>query len=816
MLETLWQDLRFGARMLRRSPGFTFVAVFALALGIGANTAIFSVVNAILLRPLPYPNAAQLVRLHRTRGDDSAGRSPFSYPDFADLRAQSRSLQYVVAYAPWGGVLGTGGDEPERAYGADVSADLFPLLGVQPERGRAFTREEDREGGPPVIVISHALWQRRYGGDPDIIGRQVQLAGRSQTIIGVMPAGFQFPLGRAEPTDVWMPFTTEMARTSAEAMTARGQTFIPVIAGLAPGVTTEQASAELNTIAQALEQQYPDTNAARRFRVVSLHEDLVGDVRSALLILLGAVGFVLLIACANVANLLLARSTSRGKEIAIKSALGAGRARIVRQLLTESLLLALCGGAVGLLLAVWGVDALVAASPREFPRLEEIGLDARVLGFTFGVSALTGLFFGLAPALQASKLDLNEALKEGGRGTTAGGQRGRLRGALVVAEVALSLVLLVGAGLLIKSFLTLLNTDLGYSTERILAVHLPLSRRYSQPEQQSAYLREVMERTKALPGVEGIAATSLLPLSGNDIVITFEVEGRPPAAPGAAPRGRYNIVSPEYFNVMGMILQRGRGFSEQDVAGSPGVVIISESLAARYFPDEDPIGKRIIVDRNEGGDPPREIIGIVGDVRHASLEEEAQPEYYLSYLQTPARNTEVVVRAANNDPASLAPAVRAAIKEMNPEQLIWEMRTMSDLVGQSVAPRRFHMLLLGLFAGVALLLAGVGIFGVMNYVVSQRTHEIGVRIALGAQSRDVLKMVVGQGIRLAALGVGIGLAGALAVTRVLASLLYEVSPTDPLVFGSVAALLLAVALAACYIPARRATKVDPMTALRYE
>nr|MBA2503680.1 ABC transporter permease [Pyrinomonadaceae bacterium] len=553
-------------------------------------------------------------------------------------------------------------------------------------------------------------------------------------------------------------------------------------------------------------------------RVGSLHEAVVGDVRPALLVLLGAVGFVLLIACANVANLLLARAAARGKEIAIRTALGASRARVVRQLLTESVLLAIMGGGLGLLFALWGVDLLVVASPADLPRVREIGLDERVLVFTLGVSILTGIVFGVAPALQASKLELNETLKEGGRGSTEGARRNRVRSLLVITEVALSLMLLIGAGLLLKSFVRLLDTDPGYDAARVLSVTLPISRsKYAEPEKQTAYFQSILQRVRTLPGVETAGATNLLPLGNRDTFNTFNIEGRPPAAPGARTAARDAVLTPDYFRAMNIPVRRGRDFTERDTSGSPPVIMVNEAFARKYFKGEDALGERIIID-DEGNNPlpPREIVGIVGNTHHSSLDAEELEEYYVPFLQIPDRQMELVVRSSSSDPAALAPAVRNAIKEADKDQLVWEMKTMEERVAQSVAPRKFNTVLLGAFATVALLLAVVGIYGVMAYSVAQRTHEIGIRMALGAQKSDVVKMIVGQGMMLALAGVGVGLLGAFAVTRVMANLLYGVSATDPLTFVVISLLLVAAGLLACFIPALRATRVDPITALRYE
>ncbi|HWT02781.1 MAG TPA: ABC transporter permease [Pyrinomonadaceae bacterium] len=810
VVEELWQDLRYGVRMLRKNPGFTLVAVFTLALGIGANTAIFSVVNAVLLRPLSFANPERLVTLWGKSTDTGADRIPLSYLNFTDYKNQAQSFEHVAACDTSEAVLTSPDGEPESLNGARVSADLFPLLGVAPALGRAFSAEEDRPGGAAVVVISHGLWQRRFASDPQVVGREIVLGERSTKVVGVMQQGFTFPV-EEERADYWVPLAGDPNR--AQLLSNRHGKFLTIVARLKPGVRPEQAEAEMEVIARRLEAQYPDANTGWRTRLVPLQEDIVGGVRPALLILLGAVALVLLIACANVANLLLARAGARGREIAIRRALGAGRARIVRQLLTESLLLSLAGGGLGLLLAEWLIDVIVAAGPASLPRLADVNLDAKVLGFTLIVSALTGLVFGLAPAFRASKTGLGEPLKEGGRSSTEGARRNSLRGLLVVSEVALSLMLLVGAGLLIKSFVRLLRTDPGYQTERVLTASLSLSKtKYPEPEQQAAAYQQVLRRVAALPGVEAAGAASLLPLGGRDSYNVFQIEGRAPFAAGQGPNVRSQVVSPDYFRAMGIQLRRGRSFTEGDTKDSRQVVIINEAFARRHFSGEDPVAERLVI----GDEPPREIVGVVGSVRHRGLEEEPQPEFYVSYLQAPRSRLSLVVRAASIDPAKLADAVRGAVREVEKDQLVGEVRTMDTLVAHSVAPRRFQMLLMGSFAAVALLLAGVGIYGVMAYAVTQRRHEIGVRLALGAQRGDVIRLVVRQGMTPALLGAGIGLIGAFAGTRVIESLLYGVSAGDPLVFAGVSVLLLLTALLACYLPARRATGIDPAIALRHE
>jgi putative ABC transport system permease protein len=806
---------------LWKSPAFTLVAVLAVALGVGANTAIFSVVNAVLLRALPYENSERVAALYTGRGPSEPG-GPLSYPDLLDYRAQTRAFEYVAGYQGVGTVMSVAqGDEPERVRGTEVMADLFPALGVKPARGRVFTREEDVEGGPSVIVISDGLWRRRFGSDPNVVGREVGmgLTGRPATVIGVMPPGFKFPPDEAEALDYYTPFVAQNAKSNADSMKNRDSVFIPTVAKLRDGVPFEQAAAEVATVAERIAAEHPDTSTNRRARVVPLHEDLVGQVRPALLVLLGAVGLVLLIACANVANLLLARAASRGREIAVRTALGATRARVARQLMTESLMLSLAGGAAGLLLAVWGVDAVIKLSPANVvPRLAEASIDARVFLFALGVSVLTGLVFGLAPALSASKTDLAGSLKDGGRGGSAGRRRSRLRSALVVAEVALSLVLLVGAGLLIKSFRQLVTTDPGYSPARVLAVTVALNtKKFADDDSRAGYFREAVARIGRLPGVESAGLTRLLPLGRSDIFNSFQIAGRAPVAPGGRNAPRSYTVSPDYFRVLNIPVRRGRAFAAADVKSAQQVIVVNEAFVSRFFPGQEPLGQHVVLDGPDDKPlPPREVVGVVGNIRFESFRDEAQPEYYIPFEQAPAAVTQVVVRALGEDAAALTPSVRAALKGVDPNLLIWRTETMDELAGQSVAPQRFNVALLGFFAALAMLLAAVGLYGVMSYTVTQRRHEIGIRMALGAQSRDVLRLVVRQGMLLTLAGLGVGLAGALALTRLMVSLLYGVSATDPLVFAAVSLLLAAVALLASYIPARRATKVDPMVALRYE
>ena len=787
--------------------------MITLALGIGANSAIFSVVNAVLLRPLPFPEPARLVKLGEGSSMNHPERGVFSFPDYKDLQTQTQTLEHVAGYLNSGAMLSSDGLDPERVLGADVSSEYFQVLGVKPQRGRTFTREEDHPRAS-VVVISHGLWQRRFGGSEQVIGKQLKLGTASMTIIGVMPPGFEFPF-RTEHQDFWEPLD-DRPTPDREVRDART---LNVIGRAWAGVSVAQANAELRTIANRLTQQYPASNTDIVMGAASLHADLTGDIRPALFILLGAVAFVLLIACANVANLLLARATGLQKEIAIRSALGASRARIVRQLLVESLLLAFVGGGLGLLLATWSVDLLIAVGPSNIPRLQQVGLDVPVLVFALLLSALVGVGFGLVPALHASKPDLSDALKGANRGSSESIKRNRARSLLVVTEVALSLVLLIGAGLLLKSFVKLLETNPGFDATRIVTLDIPLSRqRYDTPAKQADFFHRLIERMRALPGVQSAGVVNLLPLGNADEALTFNIVGRPPFPAGSDAAANYTVVSSGYFAALKVPLRQGRLFGSEDKEKTPAVVLVSEELAREYFPGESPIGQRLIIDSDSGSDDvvAREIVGVVGDVRRESLEAAPVPEFYLPYEQAPERRMNLVVRTDADNPANMTATLREALKELDRDQMVWQTRTLDQLVAASIAGRRFNMLLLGLFAALAAVLAALGIYGVMAYSVTRRTHEIGIRMAVGAQTVDVLKLVVKDGMTLALIGVAFGLGGAFALTRLMSTLLFGVTPTDAPTFIGISACLLAVALIASYIPARRATKVDPLVALRYE
>jgi putative ABC transport system permease protein len=808
VLGDIWHDLRYGLRALLKNPGFTAVAVIALALGIGANSAIFSVVNTVLLRPLPYADPDRLVMVWE---DDTKHGYPRDTPapaNFFDWRAQNQVFEGMSATADQSFNL-TGVGDPERVDGQAVSANLFSLLGVEPQVGRAFLPEEDQPGEGRVVIMGHALWQRRFGADQGIVGKPVTLNGLSYTVVGVMPPGFQFP-GREE--ELWVP----LALTPQQAA-RRGSHYLRVVARLKPGVTVEQAQAEMNTIAARLQQQYPDANAEVGAAVVSLHEQVVGDIKPALLVLLGAVGLVLLIACANVANLLLARAASRQKETALRIALGASRWRLVRQFLTESVLLAALGGVVGLLLSVWGVSVLKSFIPENVSQVKAVAVDARVLAFTVLVSLLTGLLFGLAPATQASNFDLNETLKEGGRDSSSGGRGKRLRGLLVVAEVAVSLVLLIGAGLLINSFLRLRSVDPGFRTDHLLTMRVVLpQQKYPDQARRSAFYDELIRRVEAVPGVKSAAVTNWIPLVNQGDSVGVSVEGRPDPGPNR-PIVATRVVSPHYFQAMGIKLLSGRDFDERtDRADTPAVVVIDETMAKRLWPGEDPLGRRVTPGSPDSPDDWCQVVGVVKDVRQFELTAEPKPQMYMLYAQADFFAPRHLVVNTSVEPMSLAATVRKTVWDVDRDQPVSNVSTMEEVLSGSIARQRFSTLLLGVFAGVALVLAAVGLYGVMSYSVAQRTREIGLRMALGAQRGDVLRMVVGQGLKLVLVGVAIGLAAAFALTRVMSSLLFGVSATDPATLAAISLLLISVAALASYIPARRATRVDPLIALRYE
>jgi putative ABC transport system permease protein len=810
-LETVWQDLRYGLRLLLKTPVFTLIAILTLALGIGANTTIFSVVNAVWLRPLPYPDAEQLVLIsHRnTKREGNFELTPASY---LDLRRQNKSFEQIAAYVSYDFNL-TGAGEPERLKGLVVSSSLFPLLKVSPIAGRVFTEEDDRVGTPRVVLLSHELWQRRFGAQANLIGQTLTLEDKSYTVVGIMPPGFDFP---SKGTQLWEPLTLD-----ANLANNRRSFYLSSIARLNPGVTLTAAQSELNVIARNLGQAYPESNTDLVFSLAPLQESLVKDFKQALFVLMGAVAFVLLIACVNVANLLLARAATREKELAVRAALGAGRGRLMQQLLTESALLALCGGALGLFLSVWGVKALKLISPEgpgAIARLDEVGLDWRALVFTLGISCLTGMIFGLAPALHISKPNLLRAVKEGGRGfSSARGQR--LRGILVVVEIALSLVLLVGAGLLIRSFIRLQNVDVGFNPEHLLTLRVELSDSKSQDfARRVNFYEEVIERVRALPGVEAAGIANAAPIETPGIRSAIVIENKPDPSPSQPQIANYRVISPDYFRTLGVPLLKGRLLSAQDTPQTTAVVVINQAMARRFWGNDDPVGRRFRLGSRTPSAPWLTVAGVVGDMRQAGLGVAPFPELYMPFTQTHpnwARPRVLFIRTAG-DPSGLVGAVKSQIWSMDKNQTIYAVRTMEEIVDRWFAPRRFNMLLLGVFAALALALANVGIYGVISYAVSQRSHELGVRMALGAGRRDIFKLIVGQGLRLAIGGVSIGLIASLALTRWLKTLLFDVSATDPLIFGAITLLLLCVALLACWLPALRATKIDPMITLRSE
>ncbi len=796
---TLWQDLRYGLRILAKNPGFTAVAILTLALGIGANTAIFSVVNAVLLRPLPYKDSQQLVVLFTH--DTHEARNWVTFPDFQDWKRQSKLFDGIGAWVGQSVNL-TGQGEPKRVIGAFVSANFLPLLGIEPAIGRNFRSGEDEPGGDRIVIVSYGTWQGMLGGDPNLLGKALVLNGEPFTVIGITPQNFHSPLGDSQvflPCPYYPNFTQRRDRTSFAAL-----------GRMKPGVSLQQAQSEMDTIAARLAAQYPDTNAGRGILLETLHAVVVEDMRPQLLLLWAMVGLVLLIACANVANLLLARASGRSREMALRATLGAGRLRLIRQLLTETTLLWLAGGAVGVLLANWGVAGLATQLGPDVART--LRVDFAALAFTLGVSVFTGLLFGLGPALGLSRFNLNKSLKQGGSFFSAG-HAGLMRRVLVVMQVAMALLLLAGSGLLLRSLARVLHVSPGFDATHMLTMEYRLPRnKYPKDFQQWNFHREVVQRVSALAGVKSASALMALPFSGNGNVTPLELLDRPAPAPGHEPTTQANRADPNLLRTMGIPLIRGRFIAEQDTADQPAVAVINQTMARRYWPDGDPIDKQIRLPQ-EGFT--LRIVGVVGDVRQFSLEDPDQSQVYVPYAQHPFIFATLVVKTSG-DPLSLTKSVQQAVWSVDPDQPMWKIRTLESLVDRSLGQRRLIGSLLGGFAFLVLLLAALGIYGVMAYAVGQRTHEIGIRLALGAQPRDVLGLILGQGAKLALIGIAIGLIAALALTRLMATLLFGVSPFDPLTFASVAILLALVALAACYAPARRAMRVDPMVALRNE
>jgi len=798
-METLLKDIRYGVRGLLKRPGFTAVAVITLALGIGVNTAIFSVVNAVLLRPLAYADPARLVTF----------RSNQSALDLEDIQKQSRT------FSSFGGEVKqpldyTAGGEPIKFQVGQVTGGYFETLGVKAERGRFISADDDKTGAPYVAVLSNKLWRQQFGGDPQIVGKTIPLSGNVYTIVGVMPASFASP---RDNTEAW----TAVHVSNPVAANFRGVHFLRTYARLAPGATLEQARAEMQLIDKSLAEQYPADNKNRSSVLIPLHERIVGQSRQSLLVLFAAVSLVLLIACANFANLLLARAAEREREFVIRTALGAGRWRLIRQLLTESVLVSLAGGAIAVLLAIWATSLLVALQPENLPRVQEIGVDGRVLAFTFGVSVLTGIVFGLLPAWTASRSVVGDALKEGGRSATAGGARQRLRSTFVVVELAIALILLVGAGLLIKTFWILRSVEPGFNSDHLLTMRVELPEaRYKEVDKQTRFRNAVLGGINSLPGVQA-AMVSELPLSGDSLNHDFVIDGRPPLNPGDEPSLETRSVLGDYFRTLQIPLRLGRDFAPQDFADkAPLVGIANDAMVKQYFANEDPLGKRIRWAR----DPEVHwitIVGVVGDVKHFGLDLPEQPALYSPYTQiNPWKRWMTVVARTQSSPDPMAQAVKQEIWKVDSQLPITDVKTMNEVSAASFAARRLNMLLLAIFAGLALVLGAVGIYGVMSYAVTQRTQEIGIRMALGARATDVLKLIIKNGLALALLGVGIGVAGAFALTRLLTTLLFGVTPTDKPTFVAVSLVLMVVALLACYLPARRATKVDPLEALRYE
>ncbi|MCI0356824.1 MAG: ABC transporter permease [Acidobacteria bacterium] len=815
-METLWQDLRYGARQLLRSPGFTAVAVLTLALGIGANTAIFSVVNGVLLQPLPYHQPENLAMIWNTW--TGAGRGTISWTEYLDYKQRARSFDDLAAHSSTASMnIAFGDGEPEQVWRVFVTPNLFPVLGVRAAVGRTFVPEEGLPGSHPrMLLLSHSLWMRRFGGDASVAGKSFDLGGTLYTVIGVMPAEFEFPDKRVE---IWRPIGGTFWANSGTGGGGqrRAALGLRVVGRLKPGVTPAQAQADVDRISQQFRQEFPTDYPQPNWQglaVVSLRDQLVGSVQQALLILLGAVGFVLLIACANVANLVLVRAAHRQKEVVIRAALGAGHWRLTRQLLTENLLLAVMGGVVGVLLAFWSVDALMWLGAEQVPRLHKVGVDATVLGFVGLLTLVTGCLAGLAPAWHAAGPDLQVALRETGRASSSReGARGR--NALVVFQLAAAVVLLAGAALLVRSFSQLLQVNPGFDAKNLATASLVLThRRYQNNQELDLFFQQLQERLQALPGVETAAFINNPPFSGWLDDRQFEIEGRPPISPGVYPDEEMRLISPNYFGALGVGILQGRDFNSSDNRTGPPVAIVSESLARKYWGSESPVGKRI---RPPGSDevPWVTIVGVSGDVRHGGLDSDVRPIWYLPLSQVNEVGATILVRSSG-DPAAALSAIRAQVRALDPQQAIRSLRTMEEVIAESMARRRFSLFLLSLFALMALALAAVGIYGVVSYSVSRRTQEFGIRMALGARGRDILQLVLGQGFRLAFAGVALGVAGALGLLRFLSTLLFGVPPTDPLTFAAVLLVLAGVVTLACYLPARRAARVDPMVALRYE
>ncbi|HWF89357.1 MAG TPA: ABC transporter permease [Pyrinomonadaceae bacterium] len=809
-MDSIIKDIRYGVRGLLKHPGFTAIVVITLALGIGASTAIFSIVNSVVLRRLPYRTADRIVAIQEL--NEAGKRVQVTSANFLDWRAQSTVFEQLAAIKTTTTNLALS-DHAERIDLAQTNANFFDVFGLTPQYGRLFIPQDEQAGHDPVVVISNALWVRRFGSDPSLVGKPISLDGKNYTVVGIAPAGFQYP----DRTELWMPplkLVPELFPRQDVTQT-RGMGYLAAVALLKPGVSLAQAKSEMETITARLRQQYPDSNNKRFNRVVSLHEHLVGDTDKLLWLLLGAVTFVLLIGCANVANLLLASGASRHKEMAIRTALGASRWRVVRQLFTESTMLALAGGAVGLLVAFWGLAAITKLLPQDFPRLNEIHMDLRVLGFTLGASVLTGIIFGLAPALQISRSDVQDAIRETGRGTAGSLRQSHFRQALIVVEVALSVVLLAGAGLLFRSFLRLQSVNTGFVSEKVLTARLnPSGPNYPNQSDYAKFYSKVLEKLGNVPGVQDAGFINTLPLDKGPTA-GFRVEGREVTTPDKWPSVNYRTVTPDYFRAMGIPLVQGRTYTDRDDQNAPLVMIVNQQVAHDIFPGESPVGKRITFGNTDNNGQPVwfEIVGVVGNIRSLELREEPAAEIYFSSGQDFWPAMSLVVRASV-DPESLAGPVREIVNEIDKSVPVSDVKTMDHVVSASITQPRFNLFLLGVFGAVAMILSAAGIYGVTAYGVTQRTHELGIRIALGAQVGDVLKMILGQGMAVIGVGLVLGLGAAFGLMRLLRSLLFGVGENDPLTFVAITLVLVLVALIACYIPARRATKVDPLVALR--
>ena len=802
-------DLRYAFRQLLKSPAFTLVALATLALGIGANSAIFSVIDTVLLRSLPFPQADRLTMIWESApqhpGDE---RQVHSYPDYLDLRAQNHTFAAMAAYSDASVIWGTG-EESEDVPGLAVTSDIFSVLGTPPLFGRGFSRADEKPEAERVVVLSYSFWQRRFAADPHVLGRKVTVSGHPATITGVMPRGWKFPI-QAEKVDYLAP----LPQLYPEPILRRGSHFLSVVGCLKPGANLRTATADVQTIAAQLARQYPDTNSGRTERVVDLQADVVGDVRPALLVLSAAVALVLLIACANVANLFLARGAMREREIAIRAALGASRFQIVRQLLLETLLLALLGGAAGLVLASWCTEALVALGPADLPRLKDIGVNGFVVAFTFGLALLTSLFFGLIPAMQVSRPQVEQSLKEAARGTTVGRRSHRLRAAFVVSQFALSLVLLVGAGLLMRSFAELRGVKPGFEPRGVLTFWQSLPKaRYGEATQQIQFFDKLLSGLASLPGVQDVAMVSPVPFSDNSQSTSFAIVGQSAAAPGMEPSASHLTVDGNYFHAMRIPLLRGRTFNERDQADSPPVIMVNEAFAKSYLGKDHPLGHRVKIG---SGKTIREIVGVVGSSKHDSLAEPARPEFYIPYAQDPDRYMDIVVRTREPAPSDIENAIRHVVHEVDAQQFVPVITPLPQLLGRTLAQTRFNTLLLGAFATVAILLAAIGIYGVIAYNVTQRTKEIGIRMALGAQQRQMLTMILRQSLAMATIGIGIGVFCAFGATRLLSALLFGVGTSDLITYAAVILLLAGAALLAAFVPARRAMKINPVIALHYE